>query len=395
MAPAASIGISNLSLALAAKSKPDSGDSAQDVGIVPSNDSGRAGLLTPPNSISPIIPPQLSDKHDFQSHNSVDSDVDLQDAVEHAKQQDQPHRSGTLAHNPLTDLDRQEMEGAITPAVVAEHHLPGILLGNGPVPIRYITSCLIQSLPGFGSIPPAKARRIIVSALEGRYHGGTEREVVYDKVGWGRWEARIKGQPVLDVRLQGPGHGNVSPPASVDSSTIANNPIWFEKKDAADRNPWFGDTVMTPPAEDMDMAEHEAEKMSLDGDRDSDSEAEPASEDEEATEEEDWATIGAEALRSGHYARPGFAKTNHHRYNYKHDHHMKSNKSSSRHDKGHHHISRSVPSHQSRPYERPPLHGHPRHHKSSKIVYIDSSNIDQQNAQERAAAEALLRMVSM
>ncbi|KAL9094488.1 MAG: hypothetical protein Q9165_003338 [Trypethelium subeluteriae] len=395
MAPTVSTGISNLSLALAAKSKPASTtfihlSAESDKGLGASNDHGRAGLLTPPNSISPIIPPHFSNTAHTEPPVSVDSDVDLQDAVDHAKQQDQPHRGTILSHGALADLDRQASDGAITPAVLSEHHLPGILLGNGPVPIRYITGCLTQSLPGFGSIPPAKARRIIVSALEGRYHGGSDREVIYDKVGWGRWEARMKGQPAPDARRQAFDHGNVSPPASVDSSTLASNTVWAGKRNVTNSSSWLRDSVMTPPAEDMDMAEHEADKMSLDGDGGSDFEEEPATEDDEETEEEDWAAIGADALRNGYYSKAGARRNYRHHHN--HAHHAKSTKPSSRHDKT---IARSAPSQPSHPYERRSSHAHQRHHKSSKHVYIDSSNIAKQNAQERAAAEALLRMVSM
>ena len=400
MASTASTGISNLTLALTAKPMAESGNSsylsagaAKIVGIASPSDHGSAGLLTPPNSISPIITPQLAKHNPPQPSISVDSDVDLQDAVDHAKLQDQPHRDSIFPHNGLTDLDRQESEGAITPAILAEHHLPGILLGNGPVPIRYITGHLIQSLPGFGSIPPAKARRIIVSALEARYHGGIDREVIYDKVGWGRWEARMKGQPAPDTRRQGLDHGNVSPPASVVSSSMASNPIHTKKGGAIGGNSWFGGSVMTPPAEDMDMAEHEADKMSLDGNEGSDFEEEPTNEDEDETEEEDWAAIGADALRNGHHVKSGIGKN--HGQHHKHGHHEKSTKLSLPHDGTHTHIARSAPSHQSHPHDRRPSRAHPRHHKSSKIVHIDSSNIAEQNAQERAAAEALLRMVSM
>ncbi|KAI9692415.1 MAG: DNA-binding proteins Bright/BRCAA1/RBP1 and proteins containing BRIGHT domain [Bathelium mastoideum] len=402
MASAASNGISNLTLALATKFKQDSNhaasfatDSAKGAAVVPSNHRTHPGLLTPPNSISPIIPPQLSSNNHHQPPHSVDSDVDLQDAVDHAKHQDQPHCGDPSSYHALTDLDRQESEGAITPAVLAEHHLPSILLGNGPIPIRYITGCLTQSLPGFASIPPAKARRIIVSALEGRYHGGTDREVVYDKVGWGRWEARMKGQSVPETRRPSLAHRNVSPPASVASSTAVSNVMSTGRRDVSGSNSWFGDSVMTPPAEDMDMAEHEAEKMSLDGDEGTDFEEEPASEDAEETEEEDWAAIGAEALRNGYYSKSVAGKNP--RHHHKHCHHPKPTKLSSRHDKTHHHLhfARSAPPHPPYPYDRRSSYAHSRHPKPSKSVYIDSSNIAEQNAQERAAAEALLRLVSM
>ena len=66
-----------------------------------------------------------------------------------------------------------------------------------PLAIRHIMGYLATSVPGFAAIPPTKARRLVVASLErsggdpGLPHGG----VVFEKVGWGRWDARRRGQP--------------------------------------------------------------------------------------------------------------------------------------------------------------------------------------------------------
>ena len=74
--------------------------------------------------------------------------------------------------------------------------------------------------------------------------------------------------------------------------------------------------------EDITMLEHEADKMSLDGLDDSCSSASPPNKRQvpdcdfdDVTDEEDWASIGAAALRQGSYPLSGgLIPTNHHRY---------------------------------------------------------------------------------
>ncbi len=163
-------------------------------------------LPTPPNSISPNLPAHAF-KHGvhppasppFVPHH-VDSDIDLQDAVEHENSQDQPQQAlNAEALDSLGDLDSA---GAITPAMLAKHHLPHILLLNGPLAIRHIMGYLTTSVPGFSRITGAKARRLVVAALEGRGNGGEgggiNGDVEFEKVGWGRWDARNRGHPSRD-----------------------------------------------------------------------------------------------------------------------------------------------------------------------------------------------------
>jgi hypothetical protein len=81
------------------------------------------------------------------------------------------------------------MTGSITPTLLAKHHLPKIL-NNGPLDIRHIIGYLTISIPEFSSIQPAKARRLVVEALEGCGGGdrsGLKRDVKFEKVGWERW----------------------------------------------------------------------------------------------------------------------------------------------------------------------------------------------------------------
>ncbi|KAL4922706.1 putative Sin3 binding protein-domain-containing protein [Aspergillus aurantiobrunneus] len=269
--------------------------------------SGSRALPTPPNSISPTLPPQAFRTRDTgrplspplaTSH--VDSDIDLGDAADHANTDQRDATAPSL-----------EAAGAITPGMLAKYHLPEILLQHGPLAIRHVMGYLTTSVPGFSGIPPAKARRLVVAALEGRggddKGSGSQRDVVYEKVGWGRWDARRRGEPSRDSHRH-----EMSPPSSLCDTFQRGMQI--PRRDSL--HPYgssvtggsavFSFTEMEFGGRE-DMLEHEADKMSLDGiDRDYCSSS-PAPDDEvqdedwgeeDITDEEDWAQIGAAELRA-------------------------------------------------------------------------------------------------
>ncbi|KAL4927964.1 uncharacterized protein BDV17DRAFT_103631 [Aspergillus undulatus] len=267
---------------------------------------GRPAMLpTPPNSISPNLPP-----HGFKARDAghalspplgsshVDSDIDLADAADHANSDQRDATAHSL-----------ETAGAITPGMLAKHHLPEIMLQHGPLAIRHVMGYLTTSVPGFSGIPPAKARRLVVAALEGR--GGDDKgsgsDIIYEKVGWGRWDARRRGEPSRDSHQH-----EMSPPSSL--SDAFQRGMQIPRRDSL--HP-YGSSVTGESAVFSftetgfggreDMLEHEADKMSLDGmDRDYCSSS-PAPDDEiqdgdwdeeDVTDEEDWAQIGAAELRA-------------------------------------------------------------------------------------------------
>jgi len=287
-----------------------------------------AGLPTPPNSISPSLPPQA-----YKARGSsgpltpptvthVDSDIDLDDAVGHAKAQDSPQRGlTTRGLRKLADLDAA---GNITPSLLAKHHLPGILLEHGPLAIRHVMGYLTTSVPGFSGIPPAKARRLVVGALEGRgsdgLQGGIDGDVIFEKVGWGRWDARKRGQPARETR--DPQHHASHPQSALRipvSSTRRDRTREMATSHDSDRD-------YDTPMEDIPSPEHEADRMSLDGIEESCSTDEPPQQRkvpnfdlDDVTDEEDWASIGAAALRQSSYPLSGGLMPTNQRYAPHHD----------------------------------------------------------------------------
>ena len=216
-------------------------------------------LPTPPNSISPSLPPQrfLTQLHESgvvhpPTPQALDSDLDLQEADHHLKElgRDQDHGSepatgqkgkqqkvgATRGDGDDDDDDDNALRefdptGAITPALLAKHHLPKILLDHGPLAIRHVMSYLTISVPGFSGISAAKARRLVVGALEGKMMDGDgesqgvitlSQDVMFEKVGWGRWDARIRGQAPRNRRRHARTH-HTSPPSPSHRFSVSHD----------------------------------------------------------------------------------------------------------------------------------------------------------------------------
>ena len=271
-------------------------------------------LPTPPNSISPNLPPhRRRDSHSipdgFSGGHVEEEDDNMGDPL---KIEDQAVQG--LSAEALDSLGDLDSAGAITPGLLAKHHLPDILLSHGPLAIRHIMGYLTTSVPGFSRITSAKARRLVVAALEGRGGGidlpGTDGDVVFDKVGWGRWDARHRGQPPRERTS-----GNLTPPGSLPSNyshPALNIPGRRVSHNSSERFEGSGTATSAVFSrseldnEDHDMIEEEADRMSLDDNGDGYASASPPPEplmdvdmpEGDETDEEDWASIGAAALRA-------------------------------------------------------------------------------------------------
>lgn len=289
-----------------------------------STDHGKhaAALLTPPNSISPDLP-----AHDITTADqalppmTIGTEMELQDGVDHNMHENtevEPEPSATpLSRGALSGLDAA---AAITPAMLAKHYLPGIMLGNGPRPIRYVMGELI-SVPGFSRILPAKARRLVVAALESRQGGGIDGNVEFSKTGWGRWDAHIKGSS-KDSGIGSFQEGHLSPPRSErssyalshgDSAVHTRGPrLPSTYRDQHSGGSWTASSLREEDElelnMDMDVPEDEADKMSLDG--------APLPEEDDSssmnddTDDDDWAAVGPAALRKASLPTPGAPRMN-------------------------------------------------------------------------------------
>ena len=336
----------------------------------------------------------------------ADSDLDLQDAIDHAKAQDVPLHGSTSSHglNGVADFSNAE---AINSTMLAKHHLPGILLENGPLHIRNIMAHLATSVPGFVRIPPTKARRLIVAALEGGRVGGGEQggadgNVIFEKVGWGRWSAVRREQPPRDAnplrRHQSPRATRRLPVDHPGESQIAGD----TRQTVQDQNSASGMLIQGRTVNDShgfrpEYSDYDAEKMSLDGDNTGSSppnmDDEPMLDvaDGDSTEEEDWAGIGPAALRAGYFPR----NLNRPRTYIPHPHPTSRIRNPRNRSRGP--LSSIPPASTSRP-NSPPVNHHPHPPRTSQNqVNFSTSPLPDgglcgNNSQEREAIEALVRL---
>ncbi|CAD6503170.1 BgTH12-02838 [Blumeria graminis f. sp. triticale] len=283
-------------------------------------------LPTPPNSISPSKSPYGLDFYGSrsitarQTHKLTESDLNLED--DNVNQQSKVSEKC----NHETGLSCNDSTGAITSNLLSRNHLPEILLNHGPLAIRHIMSILTTAVPGFSKIPPTKARRLVVSALEeGANSGGVYKEcsddVKYEKLGWGRWSARLNdshstvnesNKPIEKQSLDS--HSAFSYKTTVDSSREWK---YDRTRLTAPDSGWEDDTLMFSNDKDfainaeMPMTENDSDQMSIDMEGFCSSPEE--SEDDEimsdnsadTTDDEDWAAVGAAALRAASYSTSG------------------------------------------------------------------------------------------
>ncbi|TFB06435.1 Protein STB3-like protein [Trichoderma ghanense] len=253
-------------------------------------------LPTPPNSISPSFPAHgLKAQLQKARLDPIDSDLDLHDNASGHERSLSP---------------ALESAGAITSSMLAKCHLPEILLNHGPLAIRHIMGYLTTSVPGFSGIPPTKARRVVVAALEGRggEGRGVDGDVVFEKVGWGRWDARRRGQAARH-RQATPPSGPSSYTAGIPISRASGRGLGLSRARLNMALSSGGDSVHFSHDDryDVSMMEHEADRMSMD-DSASASCSEAPDDDvamnddpEDVTDDEDWAAVGAAALRAESY----------------------------------------------------------------------------------------------
>ncbi|RXG47572.1 hypothetical protein VDGE_06517 [Verticillium dahliae] len=257
-------------------------------------------LPTPPNSISPALPPHgLKAQLQKAKLEPIDSDLDLHDA------HDARLRGRNASRSPPYDAT-----GAISAQLLAKHHLPEILLNHGPLAIRHIMGYLTTSVPGFAGVPPTKARRLVVGALEGRggEGGGPDGDVEFEKVGWGRWDARRRGHP--SRRTSPPADNDHVSGIPINKSSAGGRGVDRSRLHAASSET-AGSMVFSHDDHDpMMMMEDEADKMSLDGSASASCSEAPDDDmimnddPEDVTDDEDWAAVGAAALRADSYATP-------------------------------------------------------------------------------------------
>lgn len=114
------------------------------------------------------------------------------------KQKEKKLRRGSLANEDKVLVSTSSPEGIAAANEITPNRIANILLKEGPLPIRHLTGHLIQQVPTFGSLSLSKQRRLIMSALES---GDIELSAIFEKIGWGQWEARKVDMDIVKARI--------------------------------------------------------------------------------------------------------------------------------------------------------------------------------------------------
>ncbi|RKF71753.1 putative protein stb3 [Golovinomyces cichoracearum] len=266
-----------------------------------------------PSTLS-LYPSQPLPPHEIRAHTKIISrNLPVSEPVDlHPKLHESP-RELTKA-----SIDESELRsgmilydniGVITPALLAKYHLPEILLNHGPLAIRHIMGFLTTAVPGFSRIPPAKSRRLVVTALEKRVHEDNAKisksDVIFEKVGWGRWDARLKTRSGSESKIL----TSPSVPSTCSSNILIDKKIEWNHNSAkfnASDSTW-ADYLTSFSHEDnmeMDMGENSVGEINScsSSSEVSDGDEMMSDNSSDTTDDEDWAALGAAALRAASYS---------------------------------------------------------------------------------------------
>ena len=219
-------------------------------------------------------------------------------------------------------------------AAVTAEKLSRLLVIQGPLAIRHITSHLAMTIPGFADLSLSKQRRLIIAVLEAEDHPS----VRFEKVGWGRWAAKKFDKNGNEILLSSsPRINNIKSSTSIingkrresiTADLVSVRPPLSPIITAVDSGKngvvhHHHNGVTSSWADDVDLADDDMmfhnstsnrrhEPVFDDDDDDDEEEDDSFSEDEEdelglkrpnrnhrqsETDEEDWQSIGAESLR--------------------------------------------------------------------------------------------------
>ncbi|ODQ49252.1 hypothetical protein PICMEDRAFT_98247 [Pichia membranifaciens NRRL Y-2026] len=168
------------------------------------------------NSLSP--PPQTESNDAFAAA-----------AAAKAKQKRKPTRKLSSNEEKVL-LSTSSPEGIAAASQITPNRIANILIKEGPLPIRHLTGYLIQQVPAFGNLSLSKQRRLIMAALES---GDILTGCVFEKIGWGQWEAKIVGKELVKIKIENSlNNNNNSSGTNTNGNSNISTPSFANGKDS-------------------------------------------------------------------------------------------------------------------------------------------------------------------
>ncbi|CCG85145.1 Putative uncharacterized protein [Taphrina deformans PYCC 5710] len=278
-----------------------SGDSASAAtglpvaGVFSTQSKSKRSYVTPDSSVSPgLRPKDIEDEHNITPDSGDETDDLDMDGFEGNNNHPLPdmHR-GSPCLDPTGA--RLEDDPAIAPSTLADVYLPTLFAQHGPCAIRHLTQYLSVNNAKFGELHAGKQRRLIVKALE------LGKGVMFEKVGWGRWnqiESKMDGTPFTPETM--PQQLNKS--GSLLSSSLKHSALVANSSGGL-RPPVLGSYPVSSYSSQQDfMFSPSLSVAETSREDEDDGDIDPLDLDLEGedsdTDEEDWRSMGAEALRA-------------------------------------------------------------------------------------------------
>lgn len=139
-------------------------------------------------------------------------------------------------------------EGIAAASEITPNRIASILIKEGPLPIRHLTAHLIEQVPAFGHLSLSKQRRLIMAALES---GDLITGCVFEKIGWGQWEARLVSKDLVKTRIE-----NSTPSTTISNINSSNTSI-----DAATDNIKEKIGSLSPPPSTGEFVTNDKKKL--------------------------------------------------------------------------------------------------------------------------------------
>ncbi|KAG7822877.1 hypothetical protein KL909_003480 [Ogataea angusta] len=174
------------------------------------NESGNR-YTSPPKDDFRASPTQVSSILDAAAH---DGSPSLPEKEEHQSVSFVTHTNGkhrkkswkkNVAEEHKSLISTSSPEGIAAASQITPNRIANILLKEGPLPIRHLTAHLVSQIPAFGHLSLSKQRRLIMAALE---MGDLQTGCVFEKIGWGQWEARKASDEQINHRNTQASTGN-------------------------------------------------------------------------------------------------------------------------------------------------------------------------------------------
>ncbi|CAG81936.2 YALI0C09232p [Yarrowia lipolytica CLIB122] len=108
--------------------------------------------------------------------------------------------SGASSYSSNGPLNTNSPVALAAAAAVTPERLSRLLMAQGPLAIRHLTTHLAMTIRGFGDLSLSKQRRLIIAALDA---GDQTNGITFEKVGWGRWAAHQNGETKMEAAKPG------------------------------------------------------------------------------------------------------------------------------------------------------------------------------------------------